>query len=129
MVYLQKLCAIAFSVLVAWVLFIYGAGEIQSDPAYMSTEAALMVASGEDQTPEASEKLALQALSKDPANGGAAAFLLERFVNSGKTEEASSAAELAARLWPVHVYTHSRLAEYWIAQNRVDKLIPELNVN
>ena len=142
MSFVRKLLATIVFVLAAWALFVYGAGEVQSDslvdsksaastlevaPQYLSTEGLLSLASNNPSTVE-SKAIALDALSKDPANGAAAAFLLQLLVEGETSEDASGIADLAAQLWPVHVYTHSRVADFWISQNRIDKLIPELNI-
>lgn len=142
MSFVRKLLATIVFLLAAWALFVYGAGEVQSDslvdsksaastlevaPQYLSTEALLSLASSNPSMVE-SKVIALDALSKDPANGAIAAFLLQLIVEGETSEDASDIADLAARLWPVHVYTHSRIADFWISQNRIDKLIPELNI-
>jgi len=137
----RKVLALALALICGWTLAIYGVGHVRSTslkdvddskvplnvPAYLSADALIIIAEKQVSLIEP-EKLALRALSQDPANGGAAAFLLALFVAEGREAEAASIADLAGRLWPVHIYTHSRLADYWIAQNRVDKLLPELSL-
>lgn len=138
---LRKLLAIGLLFGCGWLLFVYGNGKVLSAtlleadelaqpvaiPAYVSADALVRAAEKQLSTSEPAV-LALRALAQDPANGGAAAFLLTQFVAEGRELEAATIAELAGRLWPVHTYTHSRLADYWISQDRVDKLIPELSV-
>ena len=140
LVLLRKLFALWLVLGGTWLLYSYGVGHVQSDslskgvavsqlriPAYLSSD-ALVVAAEKKLTSTNSEALALTALSQDPANGGAAALLLSIFVAEGHEAEASTVAELAGRLWPVHTYTRSRLADYWIDQGRVNKVIPELSL-
>jgi len=142
LVIVRKLLALGLVIGSGWLLYIYGIGNVLSHalvsssgepvapvviPRYLSADALVIVAEKKLSSAEP-EALALCALAQDSGNGGAAAFLLSRFVESGHQAEADSAADLAARLWPVQTYTHSRLADYWISQDRVDKLIPELSL-
>lgn len=145
MTFLRKSLALGLALGLSWVLYIYGTGNMLSTsltkvnvvnmhtklvdiPAYLSADALVFVAENGLSATADPEKLGVQALSKDPANGGAVAFLLSQFASNGRVDEAAEAADLAGRLWPVHTYTHSRLADYWIAQNRIDKLISELSL-
>lgn len=141
MAVLRKLLAIALLLGCGWLLSVYGKGNVLSAtllemdelaqplvvPTYVSADTLVRAAEKQLSTSEPTV-LALRALAQDPANGGAAAFLLTQFVAEGRDAEAATIADLAGRLWPVHTYTHSRLADYWISQNRVDMLIPELSV-
>lgn len=141
MAFIRKLLALGLAVGCGWLLHVYGSGHLLSAtlletdelaqpvvvPAYLSADALVRVAEKQLSTSKP-EALGLRALAQDPANGGAAALLLTQFMAEGREAEAATVADLAGRLWPVHTYTHSRLADYWISLNRVDKLIPELSV-
>lgn len=77
------------------------------------------------------EKTALRALAENPTSGRAASHLLSLY-NSNSSIATSvnitDIADIAGNLWPAHTYTHSRLADYWAKQGRIDKLIPEWNI-
>lgn len=144
MIFIRKLFALILTLGLGWTLYIYGAGHMLSTslvdvsagdmpttpieiPAYISSDALIVIAEKRISTADPIV-LALKALSQDPANGGAVAFLLAQFTITGRNVEAAEAANLAGRLWPVQTYTHARLADYWITQNRIDKVIPELSL-
>lgn len=138
---LRRCLAVAVLSVCTWCLYVYGFGYVLSDrvieskvvgagmaiPAYLSADALGLVAE-QSLSMDDTEALSMKALSQDPTNGRAAAYLMSLLVAKSRQSEAAVLADLAGRLWPAHTYTHSRLADYWIAQNRTDKLIQELGL-
>lgn len=127
---MRKIFALVLLLGVGWVLYIYNFSGLRqniSTTDQRSPNAMLVMAEGEA-LPEVSLNLAIRALSKDPTHGGAAAFLLGLAVAQEKDTDAAMLADLASNLWPVDTYTQARVADYWIAEDRVDKLIPVLHV-
>lgn len=97
---------------------------------YLSAEAKTLLA---EKANEAglfviSEELAIQALTNNITSGAPAAHLLSLYSSQKRDKEAESIAEIAGRLWPSHTYTHTRLADYWFSQQRMDKIIAEWHV-
>lgn len=138
---LRRCLAVAIFFASAWCLYVYGFGHVVSERVieskvvsaemaampYLSADALGIVAEQGSSLVD-SEALSMRALSQDPSNGRAAAYLMTLLVSESRQDEAADLADLAGRLWPAHTYTHSRLADYWIAQNRTDKLIQELGL-
>jgi hypothetical protein len=77
---------------------------------------------------EESEQLALRALADNPTSGRPASHLLSLYASQKRSKQAAEVADIAGKLWPAHTYTHTRLADYWSHQQRMDKLIPEWNI-
>ena len=75
-----------------------------------------------------SEQMALHALSNNISSGAPASYLLGLYSSQQRNEDASIVADIAGQLWPHHTYTRSRLADYWLTQQRIDRLIPEWNI-
>lgn len=142
LIFLQRLLAVSVLIASAWCLHVYGVGHVLSErfmaqgaelanikvPEYLSADALGMIAERGNAEGLSAESLSKRALSQDPSNGRAAAFLMSIFNAEGRKEDAADAAGLAGRLWPSNTYTHSRLADYWFAQNRMDKFIHELGL-
>ena len=74
------------------------------------------------------EALALSALLRNPSSGRAASQLLTLYELEGDRERADQIADLAGRLWPSHTFTRSRLAEYWLARDQLDRVLDEWNI-
>lgn len=133
--------------LLGWQVYVYGMGRLAGETSGQLTQPAsayepiathyrpsadTLVASAE-QANESGDKqlsteLALRALAENPTSGRAAAHLLALYSAQDSTAKASEIADIAGKLWPAHSYTHSRLADYWVTQQRLDKLFPEWNI-
>ena len=139
---LRKLFALSLLCVCAWLLYAYGIGQVISErllksqtvptnfkmPLYLSSEALVLVAQKNPSGQFDAEALSIRALSQDPTSGKAGAVLMSIFVSKSRFAEAGTAANLSGRLWPVDVYTSSLLADYWLSQNRIEKLFHELNI-
>jgi hypothetical protein len=142
---LIRLCALSFTLLFASLLWVYGKGAWLSEgvvdgsvkassvteiPPFLSTDAWVVLA--QSQLDEAAnfspEALANKAQSLDLVSGRPLSFLLGLYVLSGRADEASSIANLADKLWPIHIYSRTRLADYWLSQGRTDKYLNELSL-
>lgn len=141
----RRFATLTMAVLVGWVLYGYGLSHINSegllaDPAFvvmsqpeprlldadaLVKQAEALSESGDD---ERAKALVLTALSQNPSSGRAASFLLSFYEKNNQIAKASEVGELAGKLWPAHGYTHSRLANYWANQGRIDKLLEEWNI-
>ena len=141
----RRLATLILAAFVAWSLYGYGLSHINSegilvDPAFkvmlqpkpelldadaLVKQAETLSESGDD---EQAKTLALTALRQNPSSGRAASFLLSLYENNNQITKASEVGDLAGKLWPAHGYTHSRLANYWASQGRVDKLLEEWNI-
>jgi hypothetical protein len=77
---------------------------------------------------EESEQLALRALAENLTSSRPASHLLSLYASQKRSQQAGEVADIAGKLWPAHTYTHSRLADYWAHQQRMDKLVPEWNI-
>ncbi|PID45474.1 MAG: hypothetical protein CSB47_08715 [Proteobacteria bacterium] len=147
----RRTLALVAAVGVFYVLSVYGISDINSgllkdggespyldlqrDQTLLSSDALVRQASllleqdAEDEALQArAESLVLAALRQNPSSGRAASFLLSLYATQERNQEAGEIADLAAQLWPAHTYTRSRLAEYWLTQGRLDKLVAEWNV-
>jgi len=93
-----------------------------------SARTTLSEQAAQGQHPAEAKQEALQALNQDPTSGQAAAQLLTLFEQEKDTTRANQMADLAGKLWLAHTYTHSRLADYWLRQQRMEKVIPEWNI-
>lgn len=132
-------------VLVGWVLYSFGISHINSkrlidnpqselifenDSNLLSADARVKLAEQliERGSIKKAEALALAALSDDPTSGRVASLLLALYEKSNQVTLAAQVGRLAGRLWPVHTYTHARLANYWAARGEFDKLLVEWNI-
>ena len=141
----RRIVTLTLAVLISWSLYSYGLSHINSEgllsdsdfsvvpqpkPLLLDADALVKQAealseAGDD---EQAEAVVLSALSQNPTSGRAASFLLSLYEKNNQIAKASEAGELAGKLWPAHGYTHSRLANYWASQGRVDKLLEEWNI-
>ena len=141
LLFTSRFIALALLLVSAYALHIYGTGHILSEriskpdapimqheiSPYLSADALTII--GENGLSDEDEEfLAIKALSQDPTHGRSAALLLAVYNRESRGASAASAAELAGKLWPTHIYTHSRLADYWLSQGRTDKFLSELSL-
>ncbi|WP_298609408.1 hypothetical protein [uncultured Thiothrix sp.] len=78
----------------------------------------------EQDNPELAKELTLKALSKNITNGLAFAQLVA--INTKKNsdyKDTEKLAQLAEVLWPAHIGVQSKLAEFWLQQHNLPKLI------
>lgn len=97
---------------------------------YLTADARTLLAEKANEVGEfsVSEQLGIQALASNMTSGAPASYLLSFYSSQKRDKEAESIAEIAGHLWPSHTYTHTRLADYWFSQQRMDKLIPEWHI-
>lgn len=143
--FFRRILTLSFALLVGWWLYSYSLSHINSEdlledptfrvfpqpvPTMLDADALVkqaegMLASGEYKQ---AEVLGLAALNQNPSSGRAASFLLSLYEKNNQIAIASEVGDLAGKLWPAHGYTHSRLANYWANQRRIDKLLAEWNI-
>lgn len=102
---------------------------LQRQPELLSADALIVLAAEQlSDSLKESERLSMLALLSNPSSGRAASQLLELYEQQGRKDDADEIAELAGKLWPAHTFTRSRLADYWLSRDRVDKVVEEWNV-
>ncbi|WP_020558623.1 tetratricopeptide repeat protein [Thiofilum flexile] len=72
--------------------------------------------------------LALQSLKQDITFGYGAAQLLSIYEKQQDLENANQLATLATDLAPAHIATHSYVANYWLRQGNLEKVLYEWNI-
>lgn len=74
-----------------------------------------------------SEPLALKALSHNLTNGGATVLLMRIASQLKQSDKEKTLANFSDKLWPAHAYTRAYLADYWLKQNDLEKVLHEWN--
>lgn len=142
--WLTGLVSVALLLLAGWQILIHDRAAITSEaildegriPASESARENLasgaLVAIAEEafreNDPDQSRRLALQALSRNPASGKAAAHLLSTSSGMEQIESTEILADLTDRLWPAHTYAQHRLAYFWSTRDRIDRTLDAWNV-
>lgn len=147
--WLRRIPVLLLTPIIIWLLVSRGVGSIVSEaltsednnsgdhtyqpvnPLFSLTanaRTALSEQAAQGQHPAEAKQEALLALGQDPTSGKAAADLLTLFEHEKDLNRANQMADLAGKLWSAHTYTHSRIADYWLRQQRLDKVIPEWNI-
>lgn len=77
---------------------------------------------------ERAKLLALDALKKNITSGRATAHLMLIYEQQGLIEQANTLAQFSETLWPAHTYTRSRLADYWLRRDDLQKTLAEWSI-
>jgi hypothetical protein len=142
--WIRRLIYIALLLLAVWQVLIHGRAAITSKaildngatPASesvrqnLTSDALVTLAENHSRKNEFKEsrELSLQALSRNPASGKAAAHLLSISSSEERIESTEILADLVDRLWPAHTYAQHRLAHYWSTRRRIDRTLDAWNV-
>lgn len=82
----------------------------------------------DDNDIKASQADALNAISKNITSGGITALLMTLDEQQKQVKNAALLADFSDKLWPAHSYTRSRLADYWIKHNNLERILHEWNI-
>lgn len=141
---LRKSLALVFCGSLFYALSVYGVSDVNSGAVYrdkpipfaqyqksnlLSPDALLIQSQDKlEKSPAKAESLALLAFKLNPSSGRAASILLELYDTGKDTEKADEVATFSRRLWPAHTLSRSRLADYWLKRQILDRVLVEWNV-